>query len=236
MPTTPIIISNPGAALSNIHIHRVPGQGYCSVQDVLEELSSERIESLEEYLEVLSDGGDVTQVDLSDAQKQLLRKIKAWIPQYAGYCDDRIRVKYTPPFPDYPYSPQALRLANKFFVVHQTFVYNGLYGGNNKDEEGSYFGKAETILDKIVAGELLLQTDYTLPLVNGSGVVVGSETIEIGLTGQIIEAHTTLNPLSMANQDREFGFAVTSKNGGSGYKQVRRNDDGSIFGIGRDRD
>lgn len=220
---------------SYIHDPRLVGQGYCSIEDVVDEISTQRVEGLEEYEgriqlgELLGDDDD----ELTPEAKRLAKKIRKWITRWSNYIDDRIRIKYKVPFPDYPYAPGVLETIAMYLVIHNIYVYNGLYRGAKDEDESSYYGMAERLLKQIVSGEIQLKTEWKLPLVDANGNVVGVENVTIGLTGNIIVQTYTENPMSMANQDKEFGYPVRSRFGGSGYRNEELMGERSGIGTGR---
>jgi hypothetical protein len=212
---------------SNLHKPRMQGQGYTGIDNVIELINSRSFQSLESYLENLELGDSeaealekISEDDRRKVQKTKL-KITKWITKWSNYIDDRIRAKYNVPFPDHPYAPEALSLACSYYVVHALYTYEGGHIGNREDDgEPTYHDYAEKIILGIMEGRTHLETEYTLPIKDINGNLIGTENISIGISGDIMAQHYTENPMSMANQDQEFGYAVHSRFGGSGYRQI----------------
>lgn len=222
--TDPTIkLENPNAAgLSNIHNPRLIGQGYCTIEDVIDHISSKKSAALEDFLEDVEGGMDIDQAidNLEPSVKSYLKKMRRWITKWSRYVDDRIRSKYSVPFPDAPFAPEVLNTATVYYVVHALETYEGGHiGARNEAGEPTYYDYAEGIIRKILDGVIHLETEYSLPILDKDGKIIGKEEVSVGITGSIMAQHYTENPLSLGNQDREFGFAVASRFGGSGYKQ-----------------
>lgn len=217
---------------SNLHYPRTNGQGYTTVEEVIDHISDKKSAALEDYIDALEGGATQEEaLDLLDArQKAYLGKIRRWIKKWSNYIDDRIRSKYSVPFPDAPYAPETLNVAATYYVVHALATYEGGHIGN-RDESGepTYYDYAERQIKRIIDNELHLETEYTLPVKDETGTIIGREVISIAIGGATLMRHTTDNPMSMGNQEREFGIPVESRFGGSGYRQ-----DGSSRLRGRD--
>lgn len=165
---------------------RLPGQGYASPEDIEDEITDE-----------------------AWRDREVQKRIGRWIAKWSDTTDDLIRSKYKVPFPDHPYSPGLLRQVVTYFVTHQIYVFEGMSRANSEGaNQDSYEGMAYTLIQKILDGTAQLPLSVDIPTDDG-----GTRTVTTEISGQALYGASGTNPMSLENQNREFGAPVQSRRG-----------------------